>query len=196
MQLPLLEAEHNSLRLDLASVILALYFAGFLTAGRRGCRKHNISDSRRRLFARHHRADRASFHEIKIAETVGGFFQGSDSVAVVVQRGGGFGEEGGGGVVAVSVVGFGVLFGGADPVVRGRGWDRRGCEFSLSLFLLLFGEEIVRSVGWRLQTPVFEAFFAPIDTHALAVADDDIAGADGVESQEGSASANVTSDLG
>jgi hypothetical protein len=46
MQSPLLEAEHNGLRLDLASVILALYFAGFLTAGRRGCRKHSISGKR------------------------------------------------------------------------------------------------------------------------------------------------------
>ena len=98
--------------------------------------------------------------------------------------------------MAVSIVGCGVLFGGADPVVRGRGWDRRGCEFPLSLFLLLFGEEIVRSVGWRLQTPVLEAFLPPVDAHALAVADDDIAGADGVEREKGSASSDVTSDLG
>ena len=43
---------------------------------------------------------------------------------------------------------------------------------------------------------MLEAFFAPIDTHALAVADDDIAGADGVKSEKRSASSDVTSDLG
>lgn len=81
-------------------------------------------------------------------------------------------------------------------VVRGRDLNRCGCEFLLSLFLLLFGEEVMRGVSRRLQTPVFEAFFAPVDAHALSVADHDIAGTDGVESQEGSASADVTSDLG
>ena len=42
---------------------------------------------------------------------------------------------------------------------------------------------------------MFEAFFAPVDAHALAVADYDIAGADGVEGEKGSASSDVTSDL-
>ena len=83
-----------------------------------------------------------------------------------------------------------------DPVVRGRGLDRCGCEVLLSQLLLLFGGEIVRSVSRWLQTPVFEAFLAPVDAHALSVANDDIAGADGVESEERSASPDVTSDLG
>jgi hypothetical protein len=39
MQLLLLEAEHDSLRLRRASVVLALYFAGLLTADRSCCRE-------------------------------------------------------------------------------------------------------------------------------------------------------------
>lgn len=54
----------------------------------------------------------------------------------------------------------------------------------------------MRGVGGRLQMPVFEAFFAPVDAHSLAVADDDVAGARGVESQERSAAADISSNLG
>lgn len=72
----------------------------------------------------------------------------------------------------------------------------QGCKFLLSFFSLLFGSEIVRSVRRRLQTPVLEAFLSPVDAHTLSVANNNIACAYGVESEEGSASADVTSDLG